>query len=83
MERMDLNNGRYARSSVVYINRWLRDVMDGSNNGDRMSWYPDGSTLCSYCYSVCTLVYKSADKSIYECLKCKREMIVNHEEVDW
>jgi hypothetical protein len=48
-----------------------------------MTWYPEGSTLCPYCYAVCTLVYKSIDKSIYECLKCKRETIVSHEEVDW
>jgi len=48
-----------------------------------MNWYPDGSTLCPRCYSVCTLVYKSIDKSIYECIHCKAETIVNHEEVDW
>ena len=48
-----------------------------------MSWYPDGSTLCPYCYAVCHLVFKDADKSIYECIKCKRETIVSHEEVDW
>ena len=48
-----------------------------------MSWYPDGSTLCPYCYAVCHLVFKDAEKSIYECLKWKKETIVNHEESDW
>ena len=48
-----------------------------------MSGYPDGTTLCPFCYGVCHLVFKDADKSIYECLKCKQETIVNHEESDW
>ena len=83
---MELSH-RNERSYVVYSCSIFYNDMDVDVymewRMNKYGWYPDGATLCSSCYSVCSLVYKDADKSIYECIKCKRETIVNHEESDW